>query len=75
MGMEPKRSASPPVTTPTTSRIWICLTALAALIGLALIVDASLASSATYDEVAYLRVATNGGAPATNPKSPAWARP
>ena len=58
MGMEPKRLASPPVTAPTTSRIWICLTALAALTGLALIVDASLASSATYDEVAYLRVAT-----------------
>jgi Dolichyl-phosphate-mannose-protein mannosyltransferase len=57
MGMEPKRSASSPVRTSTSSSVWTFLTALAALIGLALIVDASLASSATYDEVAYIRIA------------------
>jgi 4-amino-4-deoxy-L-arabinose transferase-like glycosyltransferase len=37
--------------------IWNWLTALAVLSGLALLADASMQSSATYDEVAYLRVA------------------
>ena len=58
MGMDPKHpTAHHPSQLPPASSVWICLTALAALVGLALIVDASLASSATYDEVAYLRVA------------------
>jgi hypothetical protein len=36
---------------------WFALVLLAALVGLVLLVDASLTSSATYDEVSYLRVA------------------
>ena len=39
------------------SSVWSWLTALAALVGLALIIHESFASSATYDEVAYLRIA------------------
>ena len=39
------------------STVWGLLTAAAALLGLALIVDSSYSSSATYDEAAYLRVA------------------
>jgi hypothetical protein len=41
----------------TASLSWSWLTAFAAFIGFALLVDTSLASSATYDEVTYLRVA------------------
>ena len=41
----------------TASLSWSWLTAFAAFIGLALLVDTSLANSATYDEVTYLRVA------------------
>jgi 4-amino-4-deoxy-L-arabinose transferase-like glycosyltransferase len=36
---------------------WYLLTAMAALVGLALLIDATARNSATYDEVAYLRVA------------------
>src|SRR5271166_5542844 len=57
MGMDPKNSQSTNDTPQGHSSLWSWLTALAALAGLALIVDASCASSATYDEVAYLRVA------------------
>jgi 4-amino-4-deoxy-L-arabinose transferase-like glycosyltransferase len=57
MGMDPKNPPPLSVKSSNDSSIWAYLTALAALIGLALIVDASLASSATYDEVAYLRIA------------------
>src|SRR5262245_38051162 len=41
------------------SLIWIFLTVLAALVGLMLVVDTSLISSATYDEVTYLQIATH----------------
>ncbi len=37
--------------------VWCGLTALAAMVGLALVIDAGRASSATYDETAYLRIA------------------
>ena len=56
MGMEPfyhKLSHGP---TPTGFSVWGWLTALAVLAGLALSVDAIFKSSATYDEVAYLKV-------------------
>lgn len=54
MGMDPKELSS--VKPQSTFSVWAWLTALAASVGLALIIDASLASSASYDEVAYLRV-------------------
>src|SRR5271163_3875743 len=57
MGMDPEESLASPVKSSSPSSIWTSLTVLGALVGLALVVDASLASSATYDEVAYLRVA------------------
>lgn len=57
MGMDPKESPASAVKSSSPSSIWLSLTALGALVGLALVVDASRASSATYDEVAYLRVA------------------
>src|SRR5277367_3747638 len=38
---------------------YACLTVLAALVGLALIAQESFANSATYDEVAYLRIAAH----------------
>ena len=59
MGMDAQNTIASPVTSPPISSVWVGLTALAALVGLALIVDASLASSATYDEVTYLRVAAH----------------
>jgi hypothetical protein len=57
MGMDPKQQPSSYVTPPATFSAWSRLTAIAALIGLTLITHESFASSATYDEVAYLRVA------------------
>jgi hypothetical protein len=67
MGMEPnpRQTAAgaiqaapvPDSATQAGSARWGLLTAAAALAGLALIFDASFSSSATYDEVAYLRVA------------------
>src|SRR4051794_35889042 len=57
MGMDSQKLAPSPVTPPIASLIWTWLTVLAALVGLMLIVDTSLASSATYDEVTYLRIA------------------
>ena len=57
MGMEPKHPESTGSAAHAASSTWSWLTALAALVGLALIVDASFSSSASYDEVAYLRVA------------------
>ena len=56
MGMNPTNPAPSRLSSPTASLVWTWLTILAAVIGLVLIVDSSLASSATYDEVAYLRV-------------------
>src|ERR1700720_2154730 len=57
MGMEPEDLQRPHRATARRSGIWSLLVALAVLAGLALLVDASFKSSATYDEVAYLRVA------------------
>jgi hypothetical protein len=57
MGMDPKQQPPLSVTPPATFAIWNWLTAIAAVVGVALIAHESLASSATYDEVAYLRVA------------------
>src|SRR4051812_20460135 len=59
MGMDlpkPEKSCGP---SPSPSLVWTLLTALAAIIGLVLVIDESFASSATYDEVAYLRIATH----------------
>lgn len=58
MGMDPEdlpASFSTPFVLPS---VCIGLTILAAVVGLALIVHQSFAISATYDEVAYLRIAT-----------------
>jgi hypothetical protein len=56
MGMDPQKPPSP-IKPPAIFSVWSGLTALAALVGLTLIAHESFASSATYDEVAYLRVA------------------
>ena len=57
MGMEPAEPQATRNSAHASLSVWSWLTALAALVGLALIVDAIFSSSATYDEVAYLRVA------------------
>jgi len=57
MGMEPEDLQRANRATPGRSAVWGLLVALAVLAGLALLVDESYSSSATYDEVAYLRVA------------------
>jgi Dolichyl-phosphate-mannose-protein mannosyltransferase len=59
MGMDPDKS-TPTLSAPAEiSSIWGWFTALAALVGLLLLIDASRASSATYDEVTYLKVAAS----------------
>lgn len=57
MGMEPDPRETQPGSTPSVFSAWHWLTLLAVLVGLALSVDAIFQSSATYDEVAYLRIA------------------
>jgi hypothetical protein len=57
MGMEPAYPHATDAKAPRGHAVWGWLTALAVLAGLALLADASMKSSATYDEVAYLRVA------------------
>jgi hypothetical protein len=59
MGMDPQTPALSCIPPYPASLVWTWLTVLAALTGLILIVDVNLASSATYDEVAYLHVATH----------------
>jgi hypothetical protein len=57
MGMEPTLRLATPRATTTNRVVWGGLTALAAMVGLALLIDTARASSATYDETAYLRIA------------------
>lgn len=57
MGMDPRDRSSSPAPPLAPFSPWIWLTALAAVVGLVLIAQESLANSATYDEVTYLRVA------------------
>jgi Dolichyl-phosphate-mannose-protein mannosyltransferase len=57
MGTEPTPSPATPPTTSSGRLVWWGLTAFAAMVGMALIIDAACASSATYDETAYLRIA------------------
>jgi Dolichyl-phosphate-mannose-protein mannosyltransferase len=57
MGMDPKKQLPSYVALPAAFSIWNGLTALAAIVGLVLIAHESFANSATYDEVAYLRIA------------------
>jgi len=57
MGMEPEDLQPTRRATLRGTSVWGLLVALAMLTGMALLVDASFNSSATYDEVAYLRVA------------------
>ena len=57
MGMEPDYPHANDDATPKGRAVWGWLTALAFVAGLALLADATMKSSATYDEVAYLRVA------------------
>jgi 4-amino-4-deoxy-L-arabinose transferase-like glycosyltransferase len=57
MGMEPDSREKEPGSTPGAFSAWHWLTLLAVLVGLALSIDAIFQSSATYDEVAYLRIA------------------
>ncbi len=57
MGMEPACDHLSHGAKPIGNSVWGWLTALAVLAGLALSVDAIFKNSATYDEVAYLRVA------------------
>ncbi len=59
MGMDPNRKPLAPPTVPAHFSVYTCLTVLAAFVGLALISGESFASSATYDEVAYLRAAAH----------------
>lgn len=59
MGINSQNKIPSCITCTPVFSIWTWLTVLAALAGLGLIVDASFTSSATYDEVAYLRVATH----------------
>jgi 4-amino-4-deoxy-L-arabinose transferase-like glycosyltransferase len=56
MGMEPNYHKLRHDASTTAGLLWGSLTALAVLAGLALSVDAIFKSSATYDEVAYLKV-------------------
>jgi hypothetical protein len=57
MGMDSKTKPSPGEARDARFFIYFFLTALAAIVGLALIAHESFASSATYDEVTYLRIA------------------
>jgi len=57
--MDPDIPTPAPGTPAKISSVWSWLTALAALVGLVLLIDASFASSATYDEVTYLKVAAS----------------
>jgi len=57
MGMEPEDLQPARRATSRGASVWGLLVGLAALTGLVLLVDESYSSSATYDEVAYLRVA------------------
>ena len=59
MGMDPDKPTPAPSAPAENSLIWSWLTALAAIVGFVLLIDASFASSATYDEVTYLRVAAS----------------
>ncbi len=59
MGMDPNQKPLARPTVPACFSVYTCLTALAALVGLALISGESFATSATYDEVAYLRAAAH----------------
>jgi 4-amino-4-deoxy-L-arabinose transferase-like glycosyltransferase len=56
MGTDPNRQPSSRRTSRVSLLAWTWLTALAALVGFTLIVHESFASSATYDEVTYLRI-------------------
>ena len=57
MGMEPKNPQETRKMSSAGSAVWYQLAMLAALIGLALLFDTCRSNSATYDEIAYLRVA------------------
>jgi hypothetical protein len=57
MGMEPAHDESRRHARSSGPSAWAALAALAVIVGLVLLVGASWANSATYDEVAYLRVA------------------
>ena len=59
MGMDPQQQPLSRLKIPPGFSAHTCLTALAALVGLALIAHESFTNSATYDEVAYLRIAAN----------------
>ena len=59
MRMDPRLQMSSAVRQRVISLVCTFLTILAALVGLALIIHESFANSATYDEVAYLRVAAH----------------
>jgi hypothetical protein len=57
MGMDPSTKPPPCPARDASFSVYFFLTALAAIVGLVLIAQESFASSATYDEVAYLRIA------------------
>ncbi len=57
MGMEPENPQATPEMSSAGFAVWYQLAMLAALTGLALLFDTGRRNSATYDEVAYLRVA------------------
>ncbi len=57
MGMDAETKPSPGSARDACFFVYFFLTTLAAIVGLALIAHESFASSATYDEVAYLRIA------------------
>src|ERR1700685_2564036 len=59
MGMEPTFDQLNQGASPATDNVWGWLTALAVVAGLALSVDAIFKSSATYDEVTYLKVSAH----------------
>lgn len=61
-GNDPDRAVAPEIGKPSGAvpvAVWYALTVLATLAGLALMVDSLLQSSATYDEVTYLKVAAH----------------
>ena len=57
MGREPDQHTANDEAPSRTSAVWGFLTAIAVVVGIALVIDTSFSGSATYDEVAYLRVA------------------
>jgi Dolichyl-phosphate-mannose-protein mannosyltransferase len=59
MGMDPETKPSPSSARDACFFVYSFLTTLAVIVGLALIAHESFASSATYDEVAYLRIAAH----------------